>query len=93
MPRSNSAAAVSAVADVPASDGDRAHEPRNRRQRPRLGDEYRESELLQALEIGGVIAGLPGDDEVRLEAQHALEIDACRVADLRDRLARPPDNR
>lgn len=35
----------------------------------------------QALEIAGIVASLPADDEIRLECEDALDIEASEIAD------------
>jgi hypothetical protein len=62
---------------------DAANQPRHVRQARRLAHPHGVAQALQPLDVAGLVAGFPGEHEVGLQGDDALEIDARRIADLR----------
>ena len=69
---------------MPASVADRVQQARDVREPDGLAHERRVAEALEPGDVGRGIAALPGEDQIGLERDHALELDARGVSDLRN---------
>jgi hypothetical protein len=63
----------------------RAQEPRDVTEALRLGDEDAKAESLESFYIRSGIPASPGEHEIGLDHEHALDVDPGRIAKLRQR--------